>query len=148
MRYRLVLLLPFLVWAGAAQEPLQTLVERLNLAALKGLTIVSSEGDASTARYQLVSLRGVRPVLGAVERKLLAEGWAVHPNLDGEAGREAPNAGLPNASGRQLRTFVQERELLEVMASPVGRSTLVSLRLNLISLEPSRPVAALPDAVL
>lgn len=150
---RITLLLLSLLVAGAAwgQPPgsFQTLAERLNLEAVASLEIVSSKGDATHANYRLVSPQGVRPVLGAVERKLLAGGWVSHPNLnEGMPGGSAPNALLPDNRGRQLHTFVQGEELLEVLAAPVGRSTFVSLQLNLISVELERPVAALPDASL
>ena len=150
---RITLLILTLLTLGAAwgqkSGALQTLAERLNLEAVAALAIVSSQGDATHASYRLISQQGVRPVLGAVERKLLAEGWVSHPNLDeGEMGEKAPNALLPDSRGRQLRTFVQGEELLEVLAAPVGRSNFVSLRLNLISAEPARPVAALPEPTL
>lgn len=150
---RLTLLITTLLTLGAAWGQtsglVQTLVERLKLETVATLEIVSSRGDATHASYRLVSLQGVRPVLGAVERKLLAEGWTSHPNLnEGASEPEMPNALLPDSRGRQLRTFAQGEELLEVLAVPVGRSNFVSLRLNLISAEPVRPVAGLADASL
>lgn len=150
---RLTLLITTLLTLGAAWGQTgrlaPTLAERLKLETVATLEIVSSRGDATHASYRLVSLQGVRPVLGAVERKLLAEGWTSHPNLnEGASGTDIPNALLPDNRGRQLRTFAQGDELLEVLAAPVGRSTFVSLRLNLISAVPERPVAGLPDASL
>ena len=147
MRILLALTLLLSPLFAAAQQP--TLVERFDLAALTALQIVSSKGDATHATYQLVSRRGVRPVLGALEKKLLGEGWLSHPNLTGgPADKPAPNALLPDNRGRQLVTFVQGSELLEVLAAPIGRSNLVSLRLNLIATEPSRPVVSLPGGVI
>lgn len=150
---RITLLMLTLLTLGAAwgqqSGAFQTLVERLNLEAVASLEIVSARGDATHASYRLVSQQGVRPVLGAVERKLIAEGWASHPNLGGGATEgNAPNALLPDSRGRQLRTFAQGTELLEVLAAPVGRSNFVSLRLNLISAEPERPVAGAPTPTL
>ncbi len=150
---RITLLMVTLLTLGGAwgqgSAPTQTLVERLNLGTLAALNIVTSQGDATHATYRLVSLRGIQPVLGAVEKKLLSEGWASHPNLnEGEDGAAGPGALLPGNIGRQLRTYAQGAELLEVLAAPVGRSNFVSLQFNLISAEPERPVAGQSESRL
>lgn len=139
MRTLLVLLLwltPFSSWAQTAP----TLPERLDLESLSALKIVASSGDETHASYRLVSAQGVRPVLGAVRRKLLNDGWVSHPSLQADED-DAPNSLTPNVRGSQRLAFVQGQELLEVQVSPVGRSNFVSLSLNLISGEPPRPVA-------
>lgn len=139
MRIPLSLLTLLTLFGGWAQNA-PTLAARLNLEALAGLDIVASSSDEAQASYRLVSAQGVSPVLRAVQQKLLREGWAAHPNLDGGDGAAPLSSAL---RGRRLVTFVQGRELLEVQVSPVGRSNFVSLRLNLINAEPSRPVAEL-----
>ncbi len=141
MRTLMVLLLWLTpLWSWAQNAP--TLPERLDLESLAALKIVTSSGDETHASYRLVSAQGVRPVVGAVRKKLVADGWASHPNL-GMGEDNAPNSLTPDMRGEQRLTFVQGRELLEVQVAPVGRSNLVSLRLNLISGEPPRPVAGL-----
>lgn len=133
MRFIVGLML-LLTPAFAAAPGGQTLVARLALDTLSELQIVASSGDETHANYTLVSKRGVRPVLGAVQKKLLAEGWALHPNLSETPPGTAPSLRAPNprVTGRQVRSFVRANEFLEVRAAPVGRSQLVSLSVTLI----------------
>lgn len=121
------------VFASASEA--RTLVERLALDSLSELRIVRSSGDETHANYTLVAERGVRPVLGAVQRRLLAQGWTAHPNLHEASPSLTPGRGGLNlyATGGQSRFFVRADELLEVRAAPVGRSRLVRLQLMLIA---------------
>lgn len=120
--------------AFATEPGRQTLVARLALNMLSELQIVASSGDEIHANYTLVSKVGVRPVLGAVQKKLLADGWAFHPNLGETPPDTNSSPGAPHlrTSGRQVRSFVRADEFLEVRVAPVGRSQLVSLSLTLI----------------
>jgi hypothetical protein len=133
MRFIMGLML-LLTPAFAAALGGQTLVARLALDTLSELQIVASSGDETHANYTLVSKVGVRPILGTVQKKLLADGWASHPNLSETPLGTSPSPGTPNlrATGRQVRSFVRANEFLEVRVAPVGRSQLVSLSLTLI----------------
>ena len=133
MRFIVGLML-LLTPAFAAAPGGHMLTARLALNTLPGLQIVTSSGDERHANYTLVSKGGVRPVLGAVQKKLLAEGWASHPNLIGTPPSTKPSPRAPNlrATGRQVRSFVRKNEFLEVRAASAGRSPLVSLSLTLI----------------
>lgn len=138
-------LLMLLTSAFAAVPEVQTLAARLALDTLSELQIVNSSGDATHANYTLVSKAGVRPVLGAVQTKLLADGWVSHPNLGETSPGTAPRRGGLNlfTTGRQVRSFVCANELLEVRAAPVGRSRLISLRLTLLVGDAPEQVAAM-----
>lgn len=126
MRFIVGLLL--LLSPAFAAAPLgQMLAERLALDTLSELQIVASSGDETHANYTLQSKEGVRPVLDAVQEKLLSEGWAAHPNV----GEASPSPSAPGDTG-ELMSFVRANEFLEVRAAPVARSRLVDLRLTLI----------------
>jgi len=129
----IVELMLLLTPAFAAAPEGQTLVARLALNTLSELQIVASSGDETHANYTLLSKVGVRPVLGAVQKKLLADGWASHPNLSETPLGTIPSPGAPNlrATSRQVRSFVRANEFLEVRVAPVGRSQLVCLSLTL-----------------
>ena len=130
----IVVLMLLLTPAFAAAPGGQTLAARLALDTLSELQIVALSGDETHANYALVSKRGVRPVLGAVQKKLLAEGWALHPNRGKTPPDATPSPGVANLwpTGRQVRSFVRADEFLEVRAASAGRSPLVSLSLTLI----------------
>lgn len=130
---RLTLMVLFMLTPVLAAVPgAQTLAARLALEAVPELNIVASSGDATQARYTLVSENGVGPVVGAVERHLLAEGWASHPSVS-----EPPNSG-------QVAAFVRADELLELRAAPAGRDNLVDLSLTLLTGGPPEQLADAP----
>jgi len=118
-----------------AAQPLstQTLAARLALETLPELEIVASTGDATQARYTVVSEGGLAPVVGVVQDHLLAQGWASHPNVT------EPPAPAPGRAQRQV-SFVQGSDLLELRAAQL-EDNRVSLRLTLISLEAPPQVA-------
>lgn len=142
---RFIVGLMLLTTAFAAAPEGLTLAARLALDTISELKIVTSSGDDTHASYTLVSQEGVRPVLGAVQKKLLSEGWADHPNVSEASAPAAPNLA-PNlqGSGGQLRSFIRGGEFLEVRAAPVGRSHLITLRLTLIIGGTPGQVAAAP----
>jgi len=133
---RLTLMVLFMLTPVLAAVPgAQTLAARLALETVPELNIVASSGDATEARYTLASKNGVGPVVGAVERHLLAEGWASHPSVS-----EPPSPG----SAQQVAAFVRAAELLELRAAPAGRNNLVDLRLTLITGGPPEQLAGAP----
>lgn len=133
MRFIVGLLL-LLTPAFAAAPGGQTLAARLALESLSGLEIVASSGDETHANYTLVSAGGVQPVLNAVQKKLIAEGWSPHPSL-GET---------PGTPGTQARAFVLANEFLEARAAPAGQRQRVSLNVVLIVGDAPRQLAVAP----
>lgn len=120
----------------AAPPPSPALGARLGIDQVPGLTILSSSGDDTEASYTVGSPQNVQTAANIVEAHLLGTGWTGHPNIT------EPPALKPGVT-QQLRSFVQEGELLTLYVSQKAREA-VGLRFTLVALGAPPQVAAAP----